>query len=165
MSLSLYGEGFPPSRSTMATAYPYTVDGEDQLGEVVECLVGLIDKGCRLVLLTGDLGAGKTTLVKHLGRALGIVDPITSPTFSLVQEYHADRVGPVYHMDLYRITTPDELVQIGLEDYLDSGSLCLVEWPEIGMAWFSPPYVTVKIVTDTRNIRTFSIQTHDTVDA
>jgi tRNA threonylcarbamoyladenosine biosynthesis protein TsaE len=165
MSLPFYGAGFPPARSTMATAYPYTVDGEDQLGEVVECLVGLIDAGYRLVLLTGDLGAGKTTLVKHLGRALGIIDPITSPTYSLVQEYHTDRMGPVYHMDLYRISTPDELVQVGLEDYLDSGNLCLIEWPEVGTAWFTPPYVTVTIVTDTRNIRTFSIQTHDTVDA
>jgi tRNA threonylcarbamoyladenosine biosynthesis protein TsaE len=165
MSLSFSGAGISPARSTMASAYQYTVDGEDQLGQVVECLVGLIDGGYRLVLLTGDLGAGKTTLVKHLGRALGILDPITSPTFSLVQEYHAERTGTVYHMDLYRIITPDELVQVGLEDYLDSGNLCLVEWPEVGAAWFNPPYVTVKIVNDTRNIRTFSIQTHDTVDA
>lgn len=165
MSLSFYGTGISPVHSIMASAYQYTVDGEDQLGQVVECLVGLIDAGHRLVLLTGDLGAGKTTLVKHLGRALGIVDPITSPTFSLVQAYHADRVGTVYHMDLYRISAPEELVQIGLEDYLDSGNLCLVEWPEVGRAWFDMPHVSVGIVTDTRNIRTFSIQTHDTVDA
>lgn len=149
----------------MTSPFQFTVDAEHHLAPVVDCLLQLIDDGYRLVLFSGDLGAGKTTLVKHLGVALGIGDPISSPTFSLIQEYRSDRIGIVYHMDLYRIGKPDDLVQIGLEEYLDSGNLCLIEWPAVGEAFFDMKRVRVDIGVDSRNIRTFSISTHDTVDA
>ncbi len=86
----------------------------------------------RLVILRGDLGAGKTTLVKGIAAALGAADPeeVTSPTFTLVHEYQGPRVN-IYHLDLYRLETERELATLGLEEMLaDRAALILVEWGE-----------------------------------
>lgn len=82
-----------------------------------------------LVTLTGDLGAGKTTLVQAICRGYGVAQPVTSPTFALVHEYVAPG-SPVYHIDLYRLNGPHELRNIGWEDAVGSRALVLVEWPE-----------------------------------
>jgi tRNA threonylcarbamoyladenosine biosynthesis protein TsaE len=85
----------------------------------------------RLILLKGDLGSGKTTFVKNFCRALGSPDEVTSPTFTLINEYR-DREGqPIYHVDLYRLNSTEEALQIGIEDLLVSGHWCFIEWPEI----------------------------------
>ncbi len=79
----------------------------------------------------GSMGAGKTTFIRALAGVLGVKgDAVNSPTFSIVNEYQAGR-GTVYHFDFYRINTPQEAVDFGLYDYLDSGSVCLMEWPEL----------------------------------
>jgi tRNA threonylcarbamoyladenosine biosynthesis protein TsaE len=82
-----------------------------------------------LVTFTGDLGAGKTTLVRAIARAQGALEPVTSPTYGIVHEYHSPR-GHVFHLDLYRIKGPAELYQLGWEEVLRSRGLVLVEWPE-----------------------------------
>ena len=88
----------------------------------------------RIVALTGQMGAGKTTLVRALGRHLGFSEEAGSPTFSLVNEYHCQtnpwHIRIVYHMDLYRLKGPEEALDIGVQEYLDSGEICLVEWPD-----------------------------------
>ena len=85
--------------------------------------------GSRQVMaLLGDLGAGKTALVRGIARALGTADPVASPTYAIVNEYRASR--PICHFDMYRITNSDALYEIGWEDYLASGALCVVEWSE-----------------------------------
>ncbi|MCC3156970.1 tRNA (adenosine(37)-N6)-threonylcarbamoyltransferase complex ATPase subunit type 1 TsaE [Hymenobacter sp. 15J16-1T3B] len=84
---------------------------------------------CPLVLLEGEMGAGKTTLIKALCAALGVQDDVSSPTFSLVNEYRDARQRPVYHFDFYRIDSVDEALRIGAQEYFDSGYLCLIEWP------------------------------------
>lgn len=77
------------------------------------------------------MGAGKTTFIKALCEELGVEDVITSPTFAIVNEY-TDRNGePIYHFDFYRIKKLDEVYDMGYEDYIDSGNLCLMEWPEL----------------------------------
>ncbi|MGM0497737.1 MAG: tRNA (adenosine(37)-N6)-threonylcarbamoyltransferase complex ATPase subunit type 1 TsaE [Bacteroidota bacterium] len=78
----------------------------------------------------GDLGAGKTTLIKALCNELNVVDIVTSPTFSLINEYKCDDLSPVYHMDFYRIKNIDEAYDMGVEDYFYDNSYCLIEWPE-----------------------------------
>lgn len=86
----------------------------------------------RILLLTGELGAGKTTLAQALCRQLGVVGEVTSPTYAIVNEYEGGgHHKMVYHMDLYRLTDLDEALQIGIEEYLESTQYCLIEWPEL----------------------------------
>lgn len=85
----------------------------------------------RLVALHGSMGAGKTTFTTALCRCLGVrEDAVSSPTFAIVNEYRTAAGEPVFHFDFYRIEHPEEALDIGLYDYLDSGALCLMEWPE-----------------------------------
>ena len=78
----------------------------------------------------GSMGAGKTTFVKAICESLGVDDVITSPTFAIINEYHAnDRI--IYHFDFYRIKKLEEVYDMGYEDYFYSGSLCFIEWPEL----------------------------------
>ena len=83
------------------------------------------------------MGAGKTTFVKTIARALGSTSAVTSPTFSIVQEYPTPQ-GPIYHFDLYRMSSVDEVLDLDFEDYLDRGYLVVVEWPEVAAELLSP---------------------------
>jgi tRNA threonylcarbamoyladenosine biosynthesis protein TsaE len=78
----------------------------------------------------GDLGAGKTTLIKAICEACGVTTEVSSPTFSLVNQYQTKLENPVFHFDFYRIKNLEEAYDIGYEEYFDSGNLCLIEWPE-----------------------------------
>ena len=82
-----------------------------------------------VVVFTGDLGAGKTAFVRGMARGLGIRDRVTSPTFTIVNEYEGGRL-PLFHFDMYRLGSADELFDIGWEDYLARGGVCAVEWSE-----------------------------------
>jgi ATPase, YjeE family len=85
----------------------------------------------RLIAFYASMGAGKTTFTTALCRRLGVrSDAVSSPTFAIINEYLTAAGEPVYHFDFYRITKPEEALDIGLYDYLDSGALCLMEWPE-----------------------------------
>lgn len=87
--------------------------------------------GRTLVAFYAPMGAGKTTFTTALCKVLGVEeDAISSPTFAIVNEYRGKGVRPVFHFDFYRIESPSEALDIGLYDYLDSGELCLMEWPE-----------------------------------
>src|SRR5690606_9036825 len=86
----------------------------------------------KIVVFEGDLGAGKTTFIKSLVKELGSKDEVSSPTFSIVNEYSIPNVK-VFHFDLYRVKSEDEALDFGVEEYLDSGSFCFIEWPEIIM--------------------------------
>lgn len=83
-----------------------------------------------VIAYTGDLGAGKTAFTRGLARGLGIAERITSPTFTIVNEYQGGRL-PLFHFDMYRLGSSEELYEIGWEDYLARGGICAVEWSEI----------------------------------
>lgn len=78
----------------------------------------------------GEMGVGKTTLIKEICSALSVIDPVSSPTFAIVNEYHANAVPSVYHFDFYRIKDEREALEIGAEEYFYSGNYCFIEWPE-----------------------------------
>ena len=84
----------------------------------------------RIFLFEGDMGAGKTTFIAEVCKQLGADDDFGSPTFSIVNEYADAEGNPIYHFDLYRIDSPSEILDIGAEDYFNSGFLCFVEWPD-----------------------------------
>ncbi len=97
-----------------------------------------------VVALSGDLGAGKTAFVQGIAHALGIARPVTSPTFTLVGDYTGPR-GRLIHMDLFRMTGPDDLLTIGFPEYLESGAIVAVEWPERAGDLIPPDAVRVEI--------------------
>ena len=99
------------------------------LGEAADLFLEAV-RGRRIIALHGEMGAGKTTFIGALCRTLGVESPVTSPTFPLVNEYVARGGERICHMDWYRLTGESEVVQAGLEEYLYSGMICLIEWSE-----------------------------------
>ena len=87
-------------------------------------------KAGEIYTLNGDLGVGKTVFTKGLAAGLGIKEPVTSPTFTIIQEYDSGRL-PLYHFDVYRIGDPEEMEEIGYEDYFYGQGICLIEWAEL----------------------------------
>ncbi len=84
----------------------------------------------RIFAFYGDLGAGKTTFIKALCNELNVIDIVSSPTFSIINEYQNETGMTIYHMDFYRLEKLDEAYEIGLEDYFETNSYCFIEWPE-----------------------------------
>jgi len=101
-------------------------------------------KGIKIFTFEGALGAGKTSLIKALCWYLGYRGDVTSPTFALINEYNLSN-GIIYHMDLYRINRVEELYDIGLEEYLESGQFCLIEWPQIAEDLLLDQHIHIKI--------------------
>ncbi len=84
----------------------------------------------RIFLFYGSMGVGKTTLIKAIAKELGIEDTVSSPSFSLVNEYRDSENNPVYHFDFYRIDNEEEAMDMGVEEYFDTNAYCLLEWPD-----------------------------------
>ena len=106
-----------------------------------------------VIAYRGDLGAGKTAFTRGLARGLGVGDPVTSPTYTIVNEYLGGRM-PLFHFDMYRLHSSDDLWDIGWEDYLERGGICAVEWSEnVRDALEDPITVTIeKLGEDARRI-------------
>lgn len=100
----------------------------DQIQEVATQI--LAQNPNKIILFNGEMGAGKTTLIKQLCKNLGIEDATSSPTFSLVNEYQANNNQIVYHFDFYRLNHETEALDMGVDDYLYSGNWCFIEWSE-----------------------------------
>lgn len=83
-----------------------------------------------IIALIGDLGTGKTALTRYIAEGLGIEQQITSPTFNIIKEYNGGRM-PLYHFDVYRVSDPDELFEIGSDEYLEGNGLCVIEWADL----------------------------------
>lgn len=111
----------------------------------------------RVFALHGDLGAGKTTLIKAFCQELGVEDGTSSPSFAIVNEYRAASGDPVYHFDLYRLKHAGELDAIGFTEYVDSGHYCFIEWPELAGELLPPGTVHVRLEESTNGARTISL--------
>ncbi|MFH7001500.1 tRNA (adenosine(37)-N6)-threonylcarbamoyltransferase complex ATPase subunit type 1 TsaE [Flavobacterium bizetiae] len=100
----------------------------DQIKEVAEQILAQNPK--KIILFNGEMGVGKTTLIKQLCKSLGVQDATSSPTFSLVNEYYTSNNQIVYHFDFYRLNKETEALDMGVDDYLYSGNWCFIEWSE-----------------------------------
>jgi tRNA threonylcarbamoyladenosine biosynthesis protein TsaE len=140
----------------MATTAPF----EYTLAELHNAAEWLLSQaGERSVLaFYGAMGAGKTTLIKALCRALHVTDNVTSPTFALINEYRTAANGKVFHFDFYRIKKLEEAYDLGCEEYFDSGHLCLVEWAELVEELLPPDALRIRIETPSANSRTLSLE-------
>ncbi|GAA6767179.1 tRNA (adenosine(37)-N6)-threonylcarbamoyltransferase complex ATPase subunit type 1 TsaE [Flavobacterium johnsoniae] len=100
----------------------------DQIQEAAEQIIASNPK--KIILFNGEMGVGKTTLIKQLCKSLGVEDATSSPTFSLVNEYYTSNNQIVYHFDFYRLNKETEALDMGVDDYLYSGNWCFIEWSE-----------------------------------
>ena len=121
--------------------------------ESVGAALGNIIKPGTVIAYRGDLGAGKTAFTRGLAKGLGCTDIVTSPTYTIVNEYLGGRI-PLFHFDMYRLASSDDLFDIGWEDYLDRGGVCAVEWSEnVDDAMEDAIYITIeKLGEDSRQI-------------
>ena len=106
----------------------YHTHSEGETEALGEALAKRLQPGT-VIAFTGDLGAGKTAFIRGLARGLGVTERVTSPTFTIVNEYEGGRL-PLFHFDMYRLASSEELFDVGWEDYLHRGGICAVEWSE-----------------------------------
>lgn len=118
----------------------------DDITRVAKQLL-LLEPSNKIFLLEGPMGAGKTTLIKEMSKALGSEDNFSSPTFSIVNDYSFPG-GKIHHFDLYRIKNEEELFDIGFEEYIHSGNYCFIEWPQLSLDFLKKDYLSVNITVE-----------------
>ena len=106
------------------------INSIEKINQAAQAFVAAMGKR-KVFAFYGKMGAGKTTFIKAVCQTLGVEDVINSPTFAIVNEYIDGQGQPIYHFDFYRIKTPQEVLDIGYEDYVYSGHVCFMEWPEL----------------------------------
>lgn len=126
----------------------------EELPEIAGWILEHVHSG--LILFHGEMGVGKTTLIKELAGKLGVTDVITSPTFSIVNEYILE-TQKIYHFDFYRIESEEEVLDIGIEDYFEMGSWLFVEWPEKVKRLLPDEGTSIEIIKNLNGSRTIKI--------
>lgn len=109
----------------------------------------------KVFVFYGEMGSGKTTFIKELSKTLGSNDNFSSPTYAIVNEYLSP-VGKMYHLDLYRMKSVEEILEIGFDEYIHSGNYCFIEWPQMAIELLTKPYLNIDITIDSKNIRYLS---------
>lgn len=128
-----------------------------QLPDIAEKLL-VYANGQKFFIFEGDMAAGKTTFIKSFCEDLGVEDVVSSPTFSIVNEYDSEN-GPVYHFDFYRLKNLQEAYDIGYEEYFYSGNYCLIEWPQKVEELLPETYIKVQITVTGNEQRLFEFST------
>lgn len=137
-----------------------TINSVSELPKVAQELLAYA-KGEKFFIFEGDMAAGKTTFIKSLCEAIGVEDVVSSPTFSIVNEYESND-GPVYHFDFYRLKNLQEAYDIGYEEYFYSGSYCLVEWPSKVEELLPDAYIKIQITVTDKEQRLFEFSKETT---
>ena len=115
-----------------------------ELDEIAKAIVEVFENEKKIVFF-GEMGVGKTTLIKSICKVLNVQDVVTSPTFSLVNEYQSKDGNSLYHFDFYRIKNQEELFDLGLEEYIYSDNYCFIEWPEKAEGLLSDNFIQVQM--------------------
>jgi len=117
-------------------------------------------QGYKIWLFSGEMGAGKTTLIKAIGKELGVTGLMTSPTFSIVNEYENSE-GTIFHFDFYRLKNEQEAYDIGFDEYLESGDFCFIEWPEKLATLIPKSHFKISLQVQSKTTRTIEYAIHD----
>lgn len=125
---------------------------EEELANISEAILKKYPDN-RLFSFYGEMGVGKTTLIKEICKKLAVIDQTSSPTFAIINEYFTKQNEPVYHFDFYRIEKKEELTEIGVEEYLNSGCYCFMEWPENAAELLRDRCVEINMNADSENNR------------
>lgn len=133
--------------------------GPDDLGEAVQAIIEA-GKAADIWLFIGQMGAGKTTLIKAICASLKVLDEVKSPTFSIVNEYLTATDDTLYHFDFYRLKNEEEAYNIGIEEYFYSGNICLLEWPERVEGLLPETFLRIDITENTDQSRTIKLTMH-----
>ena len=134
----------------------FLVKSERDISQIIASLLNSFGEK-RVVLFYGEMGAGKTTLIKAICKYVGVDEPTTSHTFSIVNEYHSEDRKVMYHFDFYRIDNEEEVMDLGYEDYFYSGNYCFIEWPEKVPNLLPENCVKVSIKVNEDNYRLISV--------
>ena len=137
--------------------YSRKINSLDELEIAAKELITVFSND-RVFAFYGKMGAGKTTFIQSICRALGSDDNVTSPTFALINEYNTANLDSIFHFDFYRIKDIEEAYDLGYEDYIYSGSYCLIEWPEMIDSLLPEKMVTVKIEVQDDDTRLITAQ-------
>lgn len=146
--------------SVAIASFTFTKAGLGDLDRIAKEFVAKA-KQIPVWLFYGDMGAGKTTFIKSVARELGATDVVSSPTFSIVNEYKGQENSKIFHFDFYRLKNEMEAYDIGVEEYFYSGQYCLVEWPEKIPGFIPANRAEVTIQTEDIDYRTIAIALHD----
>lgn len=130
----------------------HKIDSLDCIDQAAQQFVAAMGNR-RLFAFYGEMGAGKTTFIKAICEALGVVDMVNSPTFSIVNDYATDKGAHIYHFDFYRLKSPHEALDFGIEEYFASGAICFMEWPEMIETLLPDDTTKVRIALDERGGR------------
>lgn len=133
------------------------IQSTGELEKAAGVFIPYLDRS-RHVAFYGEMGAGKTTFIKALCAKLGVVNMVNSPTFAIINEYYTDNKDTVYHIDLYRLQTVAELLDIGYEEYLGGQGYCFIEWPEKAEGFLPDDVILVHIERNPDESRTLHIE-------
>lgn len=133
--------------------------GPDDLEEAVKAIIE-VGKAADIWLFMGQMGAGKTTLIKAVCGTLQVLDEVNSPTFSIVNEYLTATDDTLYHFDFYRLKNEEEAYNIGIEEYFYSGNTCMIEWPERVEGLLPENFLRIDITENTDQSRTIKLTMH-----
>ena len=142
----------------MTTPMRFEVNSIDDL-DAVSMQIAELTASYSIFCFYGEVGAGKTTLIKKICSQLDVIDTISSPTYPIINEYATRNNTIVNHIDLYRLSTIDEAIQIGIEEYLDNGNLCFIEWPDNFESLLPANHIKIfirKLDTNNRSIEIYN---------
>ena len=138
----------------MPVTFSYEIDSIDQAAQRI-----LTEAGEEKIwIFQGQMGAGKTTLIKSLAKLFGVVDSVSSPTFGIVNEYQTLSGELIYHFDFYRLNQPEEALDIGAEEYFYSGKICWIEWAEKVAQFLPEKFFLIQIDSETSSRRKITLR-------
>ncbi len=137
----------------------FVIESEALLKEAATKIIQFAE-GCAIWLFDGEMGSGKTRLIKSICKVFEVTDNVSSPSFAIINEYRNANNDRFYHFDFYRIKNEKEAMDLGLEEYFDSGDICMIEWPSMIESMIPNQYISIEIEILSENSRKIYLKKH-----